>query len=170
MIENIRAVLSVRNGLMILALWNSLILTVGSVAITVLLASLVAFVMQRRRDRVAALVSSLLLAGLIIPPAVVPTIFLLQGLGLYKTLLGLIMVEVAFALPFATLIFVAFMAVIPSEIDEAALMDGASPLRFFSIVIFPLLRPAIITVIVVCRLPSTTTSPTRSTSCPGTRT
>jgi raffinose/stachyose/melibiose transport system permease protein len=90
-----------------------------------------------------------MLAGLTIPPAVVPTIFLLQWLGLYKTLLGLIMVEVAFTLPFATLILRSFMATIPNEIDEAAIMDGASPLRVFFSIILPLLKPAIVTVIVV---------------------
>jgi raffinose/stachyose/melibiose transport system permease protein len=89
-----------------------------------------------------------MLAGLIIPPAVVPTIFLLQWLGIYKTLFGLIMVEVAFTMPFATLIFRAFMANIPRELDEAAIMDGAPPLRVFFSIILPLLQPAIITVIV----------------------
>jgi raffinose/stachyose/melibiose transport system permease protein len=89
-----------------------------------------------------------MLAGVIIPPAVVPTIFLLQWIGLYKTLFGLIMVEVAFTMPFAILVFRAFMASIPREIDEAAIMDGASPLRVFFSIILPLLQPAIITVIV----------------------
>jgi raffinose/stachyose/melibiose transport system permease protein len=148
-VENLQAVLSERNGIMVTALRNSLILTVVSVAITVFLASMIAFVIQRRRDRVAALVSGLFLAGLIIPPAVVPTIFLLQSLGLFKTLAGLILVEVAFAMPFAILVFVAFVSVIPRELDEAALMDGATPFRLYWRVIFPLLRPAIITVIVV---------------------
>ena len=148
-VENLQAVLSERNGIMVTALRNSLVLTVASVAITVILASLIAFVIQRRRDRVAALVSGLFLAGLIIPPAVVPTIFLLQALGLFKTLAGLILVEVAFAMPFAILVFVAFVSVIPRELDEAALMDGATPFRLYWSVILPLLRPAIITVIVV---------------------
>jgi raffinose/stachyose/melibiose transport system permease protein len=61
----------------------------------------------------------------------------------------MIMVEVAFTLPFATLIFRAFMASIPRELDEAAIMDGAPPLRVFFSIILPLLKPAIITVIVV---------------------
>jgi len=148
-VENLQAVLSERNGIMITALRNSLVLTVASVTITVFLASMIAFVIQRRRDRVAALVSGLFLAGLIIPPAVVPTIFLLQALGLFKTLAGLILVEVAFAMPFAILVFVAFVSVIPRELDGAALMDGATPFRLYRSVIFPLLRPAIITVIVV---------------------
>jgi raffinose/stachyose/melibiose transport system permease protein len=148
LVENIREVMAFGDNRMFLALWNSSLLTVGSVTLIVLFSALVAFVMQRRRDRVASLVSSVMLAGLIIPPAVVPTIFLLQWIGLYKTLLGLILVEVAFTMPFAILIFRAFMASIPAELDEAAIMDGASPLRVFFSVILPLLKPAIITVIV----------------------
>jgi raffinose/stachyose/melibiose transport system permease protein len=148
LIDNLREVLSFGDYRMFRALWNSTLLTVGSVTLIVLLSALVAFVMQRRQDRMASLVSSVMLAGLIIPPAVVPTIFLLQWLGIYKTLFGLIMVEVAYTMPFAILIFRAFMASIPSEIDEAAIMDGASPLQVFFSIILPLLKPAIITVIV----------------------
>jgi len=146
--ENLRDVLTYGNNRMFLALWNSTILTVSSITLIVLISALVAFVLQRRRDRMASVVSSVMLAGLVIPPAVVPTIFLLQWLGIYKTLLGLIMVEVAFTMPFAILIFRAFMASIPSEIDEAAIIDGASPFQVFFTIILPLLQPAIITVIV----------------------
>jgi raffinose/stachyose/melibiose transport system permease protein len=149
LIENIRDVLVYGDNRMSLALWNSTLLTVGSVTLIVLLSAFVAFVMQRRQDRMASVVSAIMLAGLIIPPAVVPTIFLLQWLHLYKTLLGLILVEVSFTMPFATLIFRTFMASIPSEIDESAIMDGASPLRVFFSIILPLLQPAVITVIVV---------------------
>ena len=149
LLENIRDVMAFGNGRMALAMWNSTLLTVFSVTLIVLFSALAAFVMQRRGDRGSSIVISVMLAGLIIPPAVVPTIFLLQALGIYKTLFGLIMVEVAFTLPFSTLIFRTFMASIPREIDEAAIIDGASPWRVFSSVILPLLRPAMITVIVV---------------------
>jgi raffinose/stachyose/melibiose transport system permease protein len=149
LVENIRDVMAFGDNRMFLALWNSTLLTVGSVTLIVLFSALVAFVVQRRRDRVASVVSSVMLAGLIIPPSVVPTIFLLQWIHIYKTLFGLIMVEVAFTMPFAILIFRTFMASIPGEIDEAAIMDGASPFQVFFSIILPLLRPAIITVIVV---------------------
>jgi raffinose/stachyose/melibiose transport system permease protein len=148
LLQNIRDVMVFGDNRMLLALWNSTLLTVGSVTLIVLFSALVAFVMQRRDDRLASVVSSFMLAGLIIPPAVVPTIFLLQWIGLYKTLLGLIMVEVAYTMPFAILIFRAFMASIPRELDEAAIMDGASPLRVFFSIILPLLQPAIVTVVV----------------------
>ena len=148
LLQNLWEVMSFGNYRMFLALWNSTLLTVGSVTLIVLLSAMVAFVLQRRADRTASIVSSIMLAGLIIPPAVVPTIFLLQWIGLYKTLFGLILIEVAFTLPFATLIFRAFMANIPRELDEAAIIDGASPLHVFTSIILPLLKPAIITVIV----------------------
>jgi raffinose/stachyose/melibiose transport system permease protein len=147
--QNIQEVVVFGNFRILRALWNSTLLTFGSVTVTVLLAAMVAYVMQRRRDRSSSVASSVILAGLIIPPAVVPTIFLLQWLQLYKTLPGLILVEVAFGLPFAILVLRAFMSTIPREIDEAAIIDGASPARVFVSIILPLLQPAIVTVIIV---------------------
>jgi raffinose/stachyose/melibiose transport system permease protein len=147
--ENLGEVLTARDGIVVTSMKNSLILTVVSVALIVFVCSMVAFVQQRRKDRVSSLVSILMLAGLIIPPAVVPTIFVLQGLSLFKTLTGLILIELAFAMPFAVIVLRAFVGSIPREIDEAAIVDGASPLTLFFRVIFPLIRPAVITVIVV---------------------
>jgi len=148
-VENIQEVIGTRNSLMVIAMRNSLVLTVASVALVVLLSAMVGFVLQRRRNRVGSLVSSLMLAGLIIPPAIVPTIYVLQALGLFKTLLGLILVEAAFLMPFAVIIFRTFMSAIPRELDEAAMMDGATSRTIFLRIILPLLRPAVITVIVV---------------------
>jgi len=148
LLENIREVMVFGDNRMFRALWNSTLLTVGSVILIILFSAFVAYVMQRRADQLASVVGSFMLAGLIIPPAVVPTIFLLQWLGLYKTLTGMIMVDVAYQMPFAILIFRAFMGAIPRELDEAAIMDGASPLRVFFTIILPLLRPAIVTVVV----------------------
>jgi raffinose/stachyose/melibiose transport system permease protein len=91
----------------------------------------------------------LILSGLIIPPAVVPTIWLLQKLSLFKTLQGMVFIEVAFGLSFSILLFRAFVATIPRELDEAATIDGAGPMRTFFSVIFPLLKSVTVTVIVV---------------------
>ena len=149
LLENVGAVLDEQNGLMYVAMRNSLVLTVASVAIVVLLSAMVGFVLQRRRDRVGTAITALMIAGLIIPPALVPTIYMLQWLGIYKTLFGLILVEVTQLMPFSVIVFRAFVSAIPRELDEAAVLDGASPLGLFFKVIFPLLRPAIITVSVV---------------------
>ena len=147
--ENIVTVLQNRDYLLIRAFINSTVITVVSVAVMVVLGAMVGYVLQRRKSRWNALVNALVLAGLIIPPAVVPTIWVMQGLGIFKTQIGLIAVFIAFGLSFCILLFRAFVATIPRELDEAAIIDGAGPIALFFRVIFPLLRPVIVTVIVV---------------------
>ncbi len=147
--ENIGEVLEAQNGIVLVAVWNSLLLTVGSVSIIVVLSAMVGFVLQRRRDRLGSFITALMLAGLIIPPALVPTIYVLQWLNLFNTLPGLILVMVTQQMPFSVIVIRAFVSAIPRELDEAAIIDGASPLRLFFGVIFPLLRPALITVVVI---------------------
>ena len=146
--DNLWDAIANRNYLLVAAFINSTILTVASVAIMVVLSSMVAYVLQRRRSRWNIVADLLILSGLIIPPAVVPTVWVLQELHLFKTLTGLILIEVAFGMSFCILLFRAFIATIPKELDEAAIIDGAGPLRVFFSVIFPLLRSVVVTVIV----------------------
>jgi raffinose/stachyose/melibiose transport system permease protein len=146
--ENVAEVVSARDYMLLTATKNSLILTVVSVTLLVVTCSMVGFVLERRRDRMAKVVNAMVLVGLIIPPAVVPTIFVLQRIHLFKTIWGLVLVEVAYVAPFSILLFRAFVATIPREIDEAAMIDGCSGLNLFVRVIFPLLRPVTVTVIV----------------------
>jgi raffinose/stachyose/melibiose transport system permease protein len=148
-LDNLREVVQARDYMLVIAFINSTVLTVTSVALLVVLGAMVAFVLQRRTGRWTHVADLLVLAGLIIPPAVVPTVWVLQELSLFKTLQGLILIEVAFGLSFSILLFRAFVATIPRELDEAAVIDGAGPLRVFFSVIFPLLRSVVITVVVV---------------------
>jgi raffinose/stachyose/melibiose transport system permease protein len=148
-VQNFVEVVSARDYLLIIAFINSVVLTVCSVAVSVVLAAMAAFVLQRRPNRWTPLLNLLVLSGLIIPPAVVPTIWVLDGLGLFRTMAGLILVEVAFGLSFCILLFRAFLVTVPRELDEAAVLDGAGPLRLFFGVVLPLLRPVIVTVVVV---------------------
>lgn len=147
--QNIEEVMTVRQFVVLRAFINSTTLTVFSVGIMVVLAAMVGYVLQRRRSRWNPFVNAMVMAGLIVPPAVVPTIWVLQELGLFKQMLGMILVNVAFGMSFCVLLFRAFVASIPRELDEAATVDGAGPLRLFFSVILPLLRPVMITVIVV---------------------
>ncbi|MBW9111971.1 carbohydrate ABC transporter permease [Microbacterium trichothecenolyticum] len=149
LLDNLVTVLQTNDYVLPRAFVNSTILTVGAVAIMVVLSAMVGYVLQRRQSRWNPVINFLVLAGLIIPPAVVPTIWVLQGTGMYRTLWGLIAVHVAFGLSFCILLFKAFVASIPRELDEAALIDGAGPIRLFFQVIFPLLRSVIVTVVVV---------------------
>lgn len=147
--ENLSTVIANGDYILIRAFINSAILTVVSVAVMVVLAAMVGYILQRRSSKWNGLVNFLVLAGLIIPPAVVPTIWVLQTTGLFKTLPGLIAVHIALGLPFCVMLFRAFVASIPKELDEAALLDGAGPIRLFFKVVFPLLKSVIVTVVVV---------------------
>jgi raffinose/stachyose/melibiose transport system permease protein len=147
--SNLADAIKARDYMLVRAFANSLWITVASVAIMVVFSAMVAYVLQRRKSRWTRLVDVLILSALIIPPAVVPTVWVLQELSLFKTLQGLILIEVAFGLSFSILLFRAFVATIPRELDEAAIIDGAGPLRVFFSVIFPLLRSVVITVVVV---------------------
>ena len=147
--ENLYEVIKTRNWMMITAFINSSLITVISVTLLIVLAAMVGFVLARRKTKWNGTIEFLILAGLMIPPAVVPTIWLLQGLKLFGTLHGMILIQVAYNLPFSIILYRAFIATIPRELDEAAVIDGARPLDVFFRVILPLLWPVTVTNIVV---------------------
>lgn len=148
-IQNLIEVVEARNYMLLTAYINSTLLTVGSVTLLVIFAAMVGFVLQRRVAWWSGWVEFFILAGLMMPPAVVPTIWLLQSIHLFKTLHGLILIEVAYNLSFAIILYRNFIATIPRELDEAAIIDGARPLSLFFRVVLPLLRPVTVTIIVV---------------------
>jgi len=148
-LANLRAVLATNGGLIWHAFLNSAILTVTSVTLTVTLAAMAGYVLARRKTKWNWVVNFFVLAGLIVPPAVVPTIWVLQHLHLFGTLPGMILIEATFGLSFSILLFRAFVGTIPRELDEAAVLDGAGPFTLFFRVVLPLLRPVVVTVGVV---------------------
>ena len=135
--------------MLLTAFFNSLVITVVSVGLLVVFASMVGFVLQRRASRWNGVIEMLVLSGLIMPPAVVPTIWVLQEIGLFKTMTGMVLIEVAYGLSFSVLLFRAFVATIPKELDEAAVIEGAGPIALFFRVILPLMKPVVVTNIVV---------------------
>jgi raffinose/stachyose/melibiose transport system permease protein len=128
---------------------NSIWLTVFSVSILVVLAALTAWIIDRRGGKFAKTANFLVLSGLIIPPAVVPTIFLLQSLGIYGSFPSMVLIEVAYSTSFTIMIFKAFISSIPRELDEAAVLDGVNSIQLFFRVIFPLLRSVMVTAIIL---------------------
>ncbi|MCA2409531.1 carbohydrate ABC transporter permease [Rhizobium leguminosarum] len=147
--DNLVAVFKARDYQLALAYVNSTLITVVSVTILILLSAMVGYVMQRRRTAWNRVASIALFMGLMMPPAVVPTIGLLQEIGLFKTMTGMILIQVAYNLSFSTLLYRSFISTIPRDLDEAALIDGAKPRQIFFRVILPLLKPVTVTNIVV---------------------
>ncbi len=147
--QNFVEVIQARDYVLLLAYFNSIVITVGAVTLLVLFSAMVGYLLQRRASRWNGVIYGFVLAGLMIPPAVVPTIWVLQGLGLFKTLWGMILIQVAYCLPFSILLYRSFIGTIPRDLDEAARIDGAKPLQLFFKVILPLLKPVTVTNIVV---------------------
>jgi raffinose/stachyose/melibiose transport system permease protein len=147
--SNLIEVIQFRNFMLLLAYFNSTLITVLSMSLLVLFGAMVGYVLQRRPSGWNQFIYGCVLAGLMVPPAVVPTIWVLQGIGLFKSLTGMILIQIAYGLAFSVLLFRAFIATIPKDLDEAAIIDGATPLQLFFRVILPLLKPVTVTVVVV---------------------
>ncbi len=145
-IDNYRQV--VVEGYIFRALKNSLILTATSTAALIIVSSMSAFVIQRRRGRMATLSWSFILIGLIMPPSMVTTTLLCRTLGLIS-LPGAALVFVAVQFPLSTFVYRGFLGSIPRELDEAAIIDGCSAARLFFLIVFPLLLPVTMTVFIL---------------------
>ncbi len=122
--DNLREVFAYRDNMLVTAFKNSLLLTVISVTFIVLLSAMVGFVAQRRQDGWSKAANVMVFSGLIIPPAVVPTIFVLQEINLFKSLTGLILVEIAITLPFGVLLTRAFLTTVPRRSTRRRFSTG----------------------------------------------
>ena len=145
--ENYLEVLEKSN--IITAFCNSTLITVSVTGITVLVCAMAAFVIARRNGRLCRFLDTYFSLALIIPMAIVPTIILMLGLHLMNSKTGMVLVLIAFNISWSMFVLTAFMQTIPREMDEAAIIDGCGPLRLFYQVIFPLLKPVIMTNVVI---------------------
>ncbi|MBV9447079.1 MAG: carbohydrate ABC transporter permease [Streptosporangiaceae bacterium] len=130
------------------AIENSAIIAVVATGLAVTLGSTAAFALSRYSFRGREGVYLLFIAGLLFPAntAALPLFLLLQRLGLTDNLFGVALPEAAFSLPITILILRPFMRAIPGELEDAAVVDGATRIRFFLRILLPLSRPALITV------------------------
>lgn len=126
---------------------NSLFVAVSTVAIALSLALSAAFALGRIQFRGKKLILMSILSVSMFPQiAVLSGMFeLVRSLGLYDKLYGLIFAYLALILPFTTWVLTTFMKQIPKEIEEAAIMDGASSFQIVTKIFMPLLGPALIT-------------------------
>ena len=128
--------------------FNSVLVSVTSVGLTIILAALASYPLARMRFRLARPLLLLFLAGSMIPVHVtlIPLYMLSKTLGTYDSLVALIGPYVGFNLPISVFILSEFFRGIPPELEEAARLDGASTLDIFRRIIMPLSAPAISTI------------------------
>jgi N-acetylglucosamine transport system permease protein len=122
---------------------NTIIVVCVALALVMLLGAMCAYVLARFVFPGARFIYYSMLAGLTFPVflAIVPLFFILKNGGLLNTLPGLIMVYVAFALPFTVFFLYSFFKTLPGEVYEAAVIDGAGDWRIFFQIMLPMARP-----------------------------
>jgi raffinose/stachyose/melibiose transport system permease protein len=134
---------------------NSMIVTLGSMALVLLFGAMAAWALTEYRVRGSTLLALYLAIGIMVPIRLgsVAIVTMMRKAGLNDTLTALILVYVAQGLPMAIFILSEFIAQIPKDLRDAARCDGVPETRIFFEVIAPLLRPAIATVAVFTIVP-----------------
>jgi glucose/mannose transport system permease protein len=130
--------------------FNSVLLVVPATLLSALLGSLNGYVLSKWRFRGADLVFTLLLFGMFIPyqSILLPLVLVLQKIELYGGIPGLILTHVVYGIPITTLIFRNYYAAIPTEVIEAARIDGASVLGIYRHIMFPISMPGFVVVLI----------------------
>lgn len=129
-------------------LWNSLVIATLTVVLTLIVASMAAFVFAHIHFFGSSMLLSYLTMGLLFPAAtaILPLFIKVRDLGLLDSYLGVALPQVAFSLAMSILLLRRFFRDLPHELLEAALVDGCSYIDFFRHVTLPLSRPILATV------------------------
>lgn len=130
---------------------NSTVIALVTTAVVLPASSLAAFVIARYTFRGREPIYGLFTIGLLFPVAVaiLPLFIVLRQIGLLSNPLGVALPQAAFGLPIAIIIMRPFLRAIPDELQDAARIDGAGPLRFYWYVVLPLSRPVLSTVAIL---------------------
>ncbi|WP_028608881.1 carbohydrate ABC transporter permease [Paenibacillus harenae] len=130
---------------------NSLVVTIGSTGLALLLSATTAYVLARYTFRGSNALFLLYISSMMVPfvLALIPLFFLMNSMGLINTKLGLILVYTSSLLAFGIFVLIGFFKSLPKELEEAAIVDGASYYGTFFRVMLPLSQPGLITIGIV---------------------
>ena len=133
------------------SLKNSVFTTVVSVTILTIVCSMAAYIIARKKTKFYNAMYYLFLTAMIIPfqTILTPLYFNMKQLGLINSLFGFILVKTGFLIAFTILIVTGFVKTIPKELEEAALIDGSGVYGVFWKIVFPLMRPVVMTTVVL---------------------
>ncbi|MEU5848411.1 carbohydrate ABC transporter permease [Saccharopolyspora shandongensis] len=137
----------IHNGNFLTALGNSVLVGVITTALALLFASFAAYALARLKLPRKGLILGLVLSVTTFPVIAIaaPMFKIWSDIGLYDTLAGLIIPKLTFALPMAIFVLTSFFREIPFELEESALIDGATPFQAFRKIILPLAVPGLAT-------------------------
>ncbi|AZS15935.1 carbohydrate ABC transporter permease [Paenibacillus lutimineralis] len=131
--------------------FNSILVTLVSLIVTVLLGALAAYFLSRFQFKLRGLTYSLFLLGMLVPihATLIPIFLIMQKLHLIDTYFSLILPYTAFHLSLTVFILEGFMRGFPKDLEESGVVDGAGIYRIFWSIILPITRPALATVIIL---------------------
>ena len=142
----------IEKGKLLRSFFNSLLYAGVSTVVTIVLGSMSAYVFSRRRNRSFAALYMYIVLGMVIPVNYVALMKVMQVMQLNNSALGIILLYVAIQTPFTIFLLYGFVSKIPTELDEAAIIDGCNARQLYFTIIMPLLKPAIVTGLVLCFL------------------
>lgn len=130
---------------------NTLIITAASVLLIVLLSSMTAYILVRRKSRVSQFIFFMMVASMIIPfqGIMIPLVKIYGAIGMLNSKWGLIYMYIGFGTALAVFMYHGFIKSIPLELEEAAMIDGCSKLQTFWQIVFPLLKPTSMTIAIL---------------------
>lgn len=139
----------IEKGKLVTSFLNSLTYSFGSVVLCSVLAVMAAYVLSRNATRLNKILFMFLVLGITLPINYVALTKVMLFLHLNNTKLGIILLYAAMQLPFSVFLMHGFVARIPIELDEAAVIDGCGCVKLFFWIVMPLLRPVLATVFVL---------------------
>jgi len=139
----------IKKGGLDTAFLNSLLYSVFSVLLCTLTSSMAAYVLSRNRSKANRIIYFIIVLGITMPINFISLMKVMQLLQINNTQIGIILLYASIQTPFNVFLIYSYVGKIPRDIDEAAIIDGCSPLRLFFSVIFPLLKPVVVTVMVL---------------------
>ncbi|MFV0528893.1 MAG: carbohydrate ABC transporter permease [Lachnospiraceae bacterium] len=148
----------IEKGKLIESFFNSLLYSASATIICICLAAMAAYMFSRRASghgksaKRNKAVYMYMVLGIVIPINYVALMKVMQILQLNNTRIGIILLYVAVQLPFMVFLLYGFVGKIPIELDEAAVIDGCGPGKLFFSIILPLMKPSLVTAVVLCFL------------------
>lgn len=123
---------------------NSVLVTIPAIAVVLLLGSMAAWAFARTRARWLRAAYYLTTLSVLLPPAIIPSIYLLRELSLDGTRLGYALVTISARLGLVIFLTTGFVRALPAELEDAAAVDGASPPQMYRRIVLPLLKPVLL--------------------------
>ena len=146
-LENFKTV--IERGKLGVTFLNSLTYSAFSVILCTLTSAMAAFVLSRNRSKVNKIIYFIIVLGMAMPINFIALMKVMQYLDIINKRIGIILLYAAIQTPFNVFLIYSFVGKIPREIDEAAIIDGCSPLQLFFSIIVPLIKPVLVTVMVL---------------------